>query len=214
MHHDHASSTRHADQLVALSIQNFPLTHWGDHYIRQAFQGFGTVIEVDWRCLSGFDYSSVRVVIRVDEVTSVPEDLWVKDVSTGAFDVCAVQLICAWPKLESFDDYGNYTHFFGAPLSPLPPCAALPPPLHCAFHLPYLLPPSANMPPGPSHLHKPTHHQMHTTYALSCLLLSYSLKPLSSYPYRHYPSSSSCRLRWPLLSIWSNHAHRSSLSTL
>jgi hypothetical protein len=175
MHHDHASSTRHADQLVALSIQNFPLTHWGDHYIRQAFQGFGTVIEVDWRCLSGFDYSSVRVVIRVDEVASVPEDLWVKDVSTGAFDVCAVQLICAWPKLESFDDDGNYTHFFGAPLSPLPPCAALPPP--AAPCLPPALPPTpqcqhASGPQPPSQTNTPP-----DAYYICTVMLALILQP-------------------------------------
>jgi hypothetical protein len=70
---------------------------------------------VDWRCLSGFDYSSVRVVVRVDEVACVPKDIWVRDVSTGAFDVCDVQLIRASPKLESFDDDGNYTRFFRAP---------------------------------------------------------------------------------------------------
>jgi hypothetical protein len=33
MCHDHASSTRYVDQLVALSVQNYPLTHWGDRYI-------------------------------------------------------------------------------------------------------------------------------------------------------------------------------------
>jgi hypothetical protein len=90
--------------------------------------------------------------------------------------------------------------------------------LHQAFHLPYRLPPPP--PPAPTCLRalatSSNQHttRMQTTYALSCLLLSCSLKPLSSYPYHRYPSSSSCWLRWPLLSLWSNHARRSSLSTL
>jgi hypothetical protein len=91
--HDHDIATRHAELMVALSVQEFPLSHWNDHFIRQAFQGFGSVVEVNWRCLSGYDYSSVRVVVQVEDVACVPGDLWVGDVSLGSVAVCELQLI-------------------------------------------------------------------------------------------------------------------------
>jgi hypothetical protein len=91
--HDHVTVSRHADVMVALSVQDFPLSHWNARYIRQAFQGFGSVVEIDWRCVSGSDFSSVRVVAQVDEIACVPGELWVRDASAGTCNICPVQLI-------------------------------------------------------------------------------------------------------------------------
>jgi hypothetical protein len=35
--HDHGIATRHAELMVALLVQEFPLSHWNDRFIRQAF---------------------------------------------------------------------------------------------------------------------------------------------------------------------------------
>jgi hypothetical protein len=62
--HDGRSVKRPVDVLAALSVHGFPLTFWHDEFIRQAFQVFCSVVEVDWRYTSGLDYSSVRVVVQ------------------------------------------------------------------------------------------------------------------------------------------------------
>ncbi|KAK3126354.1 hypothetical protein QOZ80_7AG0555300 [Eleusine coracana subsp. coracana] len=125
--HDRSSACRHATRLVALSVLEFPLAHWHEEYILEAFQGFGTVLEIDWRCLSSFDYSSLRVVVQVEDTACVPGDLWVRDVSTGSCNVCQVLLIRSWSLEESVDAHGMYRPFFGPPPPPPPHAPATPP---------------------------------------------------------------------------------------
>jgi hypothetical protein len=62
--YDRASAVRRADWLVALCAQDFPLPHWHESTVPSKASV--------WRCLKGFDYSSVRVVVQVEDVANVP----------------------------------------------------------------------------------------------------------------------------------------------
>jgi hypothetical protein len=125
--HDGRSVKQPVDVLAVLSVHGFPLTFWHEEFIRQAFQVFCSVVEVDWRCTSGLDYSSVRVVVRVEEVTSIPADLCIHDSSSGDSFVCQVKLVDSWPLPVDYGQHGTLRPYFGWPPHPvLPPPAPTP----------------------------------------------------------------------------------------
>jgi hypothetical protein len=102
---------------AALSVLGFPLAYWHEDLLRLAFLSFGSVVEVDWRCTSGYDYSSVRVVVQVDDVSRIPAELRLRDASTGDCYICQLQLITSWPIPDACAPLETPRPFFVLPTS-------------------------------------------------------------------------------------------------
>lgn len=149
--HDGFSSKRRVGVQAALSVLGFPLAYWHEDLLRLAFLSFGSVVEVDWRCTSGYDYSSVRVVVQVDDVSRIPAELRLRDASTGDCYICQLQLITSWPIPDACAPLETPRPFFVLPTSqPL----VTPPAYHVAQ--PCLLPLSAY--PSAHQAHSRPHH--------------------------------------------------------
>ncbi|CAN6210020.1 unnamed protein product [Urochloa humidicola] len=162
---------RSPDWLAYVSVVDYPPEHWKLPHIRNSFRGFCHVREVDPRCLTGFDYSPLRLVLEVCHRLDIPSEVWV-DAAPSELGGCIAQImpIRVWPRANQFTADGQYIPFF-APLPP-PSTQAPEPPLGLAGQLP---PPPQAPPQNNRFTYQPHHvYLLHLATLLACALCSTS----------------------------------------
>ncbi|KAK3146048.1 hypothetical protein QOZ80_3BG0260820 [Eleusine coracana subsp. coracana] len=155
--------------LAYLSVRDYPLEHWFPANIRAALRGFGTVVEIDPHCLSGFDYSSLRLNIELNSPTDIPEDVWLM-APGGMGCVVSVTTVRLWPLSGQLDENGHMMPFFQYPPPPPPSLGGLPQ----LPEAPELLPPPP--PPAPQGPEHPPASAPHTAPAASAAAVT-SMRP-------------------------------------
>ncbi|TVU26818.1 hypothetical protein EJB05_29383, partial [Eragrostis curvula] len=83
-----------------LSATDYPIEHWTPDHIPAAFSNIGHVCEIDPTCVNGYNFSSVRVVVELDEEEPVREDLWLRSPGGGGIQV-RVARMRIWPAGHS-----------------------------------------------------------------------------------------------------------------
>lgn len=175
--------------LAYLSVRDFPLEHWFPANISAAFRSFGTVAEIDPLCLSGYDFSSLRLTIELHHPRDIPKDVWLMSPDGGGC-VMNVNVVRVWPLAAQLDGDGNLMPFFQYP----PP----PPPLQ--HQMPQLPGPQGPPPPAPPQQGAPapappelpgTPAPPHATPAavvntLCAKMLMYVTSPLSPFPSKSF----------------------------
>jgi hypothetical protein len=167
---------RERDWLAYIAVQDYPPEHWNEAHISNNFRGFCKLLEIDPACLTGYDYSPLRLLVTVHHRLDIPSELWVEaDGSPLGGSVMQIMPIRVWPRINQLDDEGGLIPFFGPP----------PPPPHrtpLAFSLPAS--PGHRSPPPP-----PTSRPLLTTlpswlrrrtHCHHQLLLTFSTSPLCS----------------------------------
>jgi len=86
--------------------------------------GFGTVVEIDPACLTGYDFSPLRLVVAVHSRLDIPSELWVNadDGNLGG-SIAQILPIRVWPRHLELNQLGGLIPFFGPP----PPNPFIPP---------------------------------------------------------------------------------------
>jgi hypothetical protein len=74
---------RRLSSFTHVSATGFPLEHWDERGIRMAFRSIGQVSCVDPLCLDELDFSTVRVVLKLEKASDVPAALLVRDALGG-----------------------------------------------------------------------------------------------------------------------------------
>lgn len=104
-----------------LSVRDFPIEHWFAEHIEASLRCIGTVVEIDPTCLNGFDFSSVRIVVELedDNEDDVPTTVCIRCPGGAGCNVrCHVVRI--WPRAAQLDQSGAYMPFFTPPPPPAP----------------------------------------------------------------------------------------------
>lgn len=78
-----------------VAATDFPLEHWFEGNIRAAFSGIGCTVCVDQRCLSGHDYSNVRLVLKLAHNGVVPSKLIVRNSMGGLSTIVDLHVVAA-----------------------------------------------------------------------------------------------------------------------
>ncbi|CAN6298281.1 unnamed protein product [Urochloa humidicola] len=69
---------RTPDWLAYVAVVDYPPEHWHDvEHIKNSFRGFSNVMEIDPLCLTGFDYSPLRLVLEITHRLEIPSEIWV-----------------------------------------------------------------------------------------------------------------------------------------
>ncbi|XP_044353153.1 uncharacterized protein, partial [Triticum aestivum] len=110
---------------VLLAASAFPVEFLNPTGIRAAFSGFGKLLEVDPRVISGRELAMVRAVVLMERPRDLPSDVWPWGGRWGA-RVVSIEAIKFWDMDASFGEDGEYIPFF--PEGP-PPFAHNQPPL-------------------------------------------------------------------------------------
>ena len=63
--------------LADIAVMDFPTEHWFEDHILRSFSGFGDVVEIAPVCLTGHDFSPLRVVVAVNNRLNIPYELWI-----------------------------------------------------------------------------------------------------------------------------------------
>lgn len=107
-----------------LSMQDFPIEHWFKENIKASLACIGTVLEVDSTCLTVFDFSSLHVVVELedDNEEDMPRNVWIRTPG-GSGCITGVFVAHIWPRAAQFDVQGNYVPYFAPPP---PPALVLP----------------------------------------------------------------------------------------
>ncbi|CAN6308352.1 unnamed protein product [Urochloa humidicola] len=144
---------RQPEWLAYVTVVDYPPEHWEEiEHIKSSFRGFCNVVEIDPACLTGYDYSPLRLVIEVTHRLEIPSEVWV-DADDNVLGGSIVQImpIRVWPRANQVGPDGELIPFFppapqqnqppqaplglaGAPLPPPPPAhpAQQPPPTYLA----------------------------------------------------------------------------------
>ncbi|CAO2194895.1 unnamed protein product [Urochloa humidicola] len=117
---------RTPDWLAYVAVVDYPPEHWELEHIKNSFRGFCNVVEVDPACLTGFDYSPLRLVIEVIHRLEIPSEVWV-DAEESELGGSIVQIlpIRIWPRTNQVGPDGQLIPFF--PPAPIPPNQPAPP---------------------------------------------------------------------------------------
>ncbi|CAO2206434.1 unnamed protein product [Urochloa humidicola] len=122
---------RSPDWLAYVSVVDYPPEHWNLEHIQHSFRGFCHVREIDPRCLTGFDFSPLRLVLEVVHRLEIPSEVWIDaEQSELGGSIAQIMPIRVWPRTTQLSTDGQYIPFF-APLPP-PPAPAPRPPLGLA----------------------------------------------------------------------------------
>ncbi|CAO2153323.1 unnamed protein product [Urochloa humidicola] len=165
---------RTPDWLVYVAVVDYPPEHWDDvDHIKRSFCGFCNVVEIDPACLTGFDYSPLRLVLEVTHRLEIPSEVWV-DADDGVLGGSIVQImpIRVWPRANQLGPDGQLIPFF--PPAPLQQHQPPPPPFGLAGAAlpapPVDLP--AHQPPPNQVAYAPNHaYLLHLAALLACYKL-------------------------------------------
>ncbi|CAN6167308.1 unnamed protein product [Urochloa humidicola] len=108
---------------------NYPEEHWDADRVCALYNCIGTVREIDYECIPGWDRSCLRFVLELQH-PHVPYRVGVHPPS-GRGIILRQQALRFWPRAEQFDENGNWIPYFGHPPPPQGPAggpAQLPPP--------------------------------------------------------------------------------------
>ncbi|CAL4887507.1 unnamed protein product [Urochloa decumbens] len=125
------------DWLAYVAVLDFPPEHWFEDHVVRSFSGFGSIAEIAPVCLSGYDYSPLRVLVEVHSRLDIPSELWIS-APGGMGSVARLMPIRVWPR----QDQGSH-----GPTGPSPAVTAFgpvggpvgPPPMAASPHAALLL---------------------------------------------------------------------------
>ncbi|KAG2591410.1 hypothetical protein PVAP13_5NG479886 [Panicum virgatum] len=137
---------REPEWLAYLAVVDYPPEHWVVDHITRSVSGFAKVVEIDPACLSGYDFSPLRLVVAVHNRLDIPSELYV-DAARGNLGGSIAQIlpIRIWPRQQQLNHAGEHIPFFGPPPPNAPgpnhPAEPFPPtsPAHLASHAANLL---------------------------------------------------------------------------
>nr|TKW37042.1 hypothetical protein SEVIR_1G021600v2 [Setaria viridis] len=89
------------DWLAYVAVTDYPPEHWDEDHIRRSLSGFCNVMGINPTCLTGFDFSPLRLVIKVNHRLEIPSELWVDadDMILGG-SIASIMPIRIWPRAE------------------------------------------------------------------------------------------------------------------
>ena len=107
---------REPEWLAYIAVVDNPPEHWQPTHIRRSMAGFGTVVEIDPACLTGYDFSPLRLVVAVHSRLDIPSELWV-DADDGNLGGSIAQIlpIRIWPRHLQLNQLGGLIPFFEPP---------------------------------------------------------------------------------------------------
>lgn len=103
-----------------LSATGFPLKHWHEGGIRDAFRSIGNVCCIDPLCLNDLDFSAVRLVIRLEHEDDVPHALLVRNFDGDLSTEVRIRRVRFWSITEDGSSVSSF-HFEGEGSSPRSP---------------------------------------------------------------------------------------------
>ncbi|TVU23342.1 hypothetical protein EJB05_25699, partial [Eragrostis curvula] len=181
---------RDPEWLALLAVTDFPLEHWFEGNIRAAFRCFAVVVEIDPLCLTGYDFSSLRVIVEVRALDNIPEELWLMSPG-GEGAVARVTMLRAWPRAAQLDHHSAFVPVFGPPPPPPggngalaghhDPAAQAPPPPPAA-PAPEQPPPPPPAPLGPAPPHSAPAATLSQLYDIVEYIPAYPLARLAAFP--------------------------------
>ncbi|XBI80585.1 hypothetical protein VPH35_089714 [Triticum aestivum] len=93
-----------------LSATGFPLEHWDEGGIRNAFRSIGNVCCIDPLCLNDLDFSAVRLVIRLEHENDVPHALLLRNFDGDLSTDVTLRLVRTW-TMEEDGSSASSVHF-------------------------------------------------------------------------------------------------------
>ncbi|XBH95081.1 hypothetical protein VPH35_085713 [Triticum aestivum] len=117
-------SSEHARELeytcfTQLSATGFPLEHWHEGGICNAFRSIGNVCCIDPLCLNDLNFSAVRLVIRLEHADGVPHALLLRNFDGDLSTDIAIRRVRSWTMEEDGSSVSSH-HFEPADGSPPP----------------------------------------------------------------------------------------------
>ncbi|CAM0871273.1 unnamed protein product [Alopecurus aequalis] len=106
----------HADNRFSFSFEwyaqvsatGFPLEYWNEGGIRQAFRSIGSDCRIDPLCLNELDFSSVRLVLKLEHDMDVPLTLLIRDFQGSSSTVVDLHVVRVW---SCDDEFAATPHF-------------------------------------------------------------------------------------------------------
>ncbi|KAJ1277991.1 hypothetical protein BS78_04G045800 [Paspalum vaginatum] len=143
--------TRVPEWVAFVTVSDFPPEHWKEHKIKEAFGSCCNVAEIDPRCLTGYDYYPLRMLLELNHYLDIPSNVLVTEPGNDGRDgsYAQVMVIDVWPRAAQLDGDGRLRKFF-PPLPQNPQNAHAPQPPHVPPSPP---PPPSHQPPMPRHHH-------------------------------------------------------------
>lgn len=102
-----------------LSATGFPLEHWHEAGIRNAFRSIGNVCCIDPLCLNELDFSAVRLVIRLEHEDDVPHALLLRNYDGDLSTDVSIRRVRSWTVAEDGSSVSSH-HFEPSGGSPPP----------------------------------------------------------------------------------------------
>jgi hypothetical protein len=90
-------------RFCSLSATGFPIERWEEGAVRAAFSPVGSVCCIDPLCLSGKDFSALRLVLKMEGAAQVPPVLLLHDAFADCSAEVRLRVVHSW----SDDDDGN-----------------------------------------------------------------------------------------------------------
>ncbi|KAJ1265049.1 hypothetical protein BS78_08G048500 [Paspalum vaginatum] len=69
--------TRVPEWVAFVTVSDFPPEHWKEHKIKEAFGSYCNVAEIDPRCLTGYDYSPLHMLLELNHYLDIPSNVLV-----------------------------------------------------------------------------------------------------------------------------------------
>jgi hypothetical protein len=83
-----------------VSATGFPLEHWSESGIRTAFRSVGSVCCIDPLCLEELDFLAVRLVVKLEHASDIPNPLIVRDAFGDSSAIVRLSLVGTWQCAE------------------------------------------------------------------------------------------------------------------
>jgi hypothetical protein len=136
-----------------VAVVDYPLEHWDEDSTREVLAALGNMCCLDPTCFNGGDYTSIRVVLRLDHHRELPEQLLVRN-HNGPVCLSSVYLIHTWLDTGPEPDWEVYDFGKGLELHTTPRYHPIGnPPTHPA--------PAGTTEPGGNDLGVGEHHHPH-----------------------------------------------------
>jgi hypothetical protein len=98
------------ERLALVTATGFPVEHWDEGGIRNAFRSIGSVCCIDPLCLAEIDFSAVRLVLKLAEGGEVPNTLIMRDCHGQSSAEVHLRVVRCWPFEEDLSTR-PFSHF-------------------------------------------------------------------------------------------------------
>jgi hypothetical protein len=98
------------ERLALVTATGFPVEHWDEGGIRNAFRSIGSVCCIDPLCLAEIDFSAVRLVLKLAEGGEVPNTLIMHDCHGQSSAEVHLRVVQCWPFEEDLSTR-PFSHF-------------------------------------------------------------------------------------------------------